>query len=122
MEIEGIREKFQTDIPQIRQEPAPKAKTHSDSAVSHEMLEQEIRRCIKGNEETVAALTEKLNQFIETMQYSLQFIPEKDGKQIIIKVYDGQGKLIRRIPPESMSMLADHLGESIGLMLNRILE
>ncbi len=119
MEISGIAEKIN---PEISLQAAQKAANYSRSAESQEVLTREIRKYIKGNRETVEALTEKLNQFIETKRYSLQFIPAKDGKEIVIKVYDNQGKLIRRIPPEAMSALEEHMGESIGLMLNRILE
>ncbi len=119
MEITGIAEKMN---PEILLQGMQKAANYSASAETQEVLTREIRKYIEGNREAVEALTEKLNQFIETMRYSLQFIPDKNGKEIVIKVYDSQGKLIRRIPPEAMSALEEHMGESIGLMLNQILE
>ncbi len=116
----GIAAVLERISPEIPPEVLPKAGNPPKPVQDQETLAQEIRKYFKGSEERIEALTEELNRFIETMRYTLQFIPEKDGRQIVIKVYDSQGKLIRRIPPEGLSAVAEHIGESIGLILNNI--
>jgi len=51
-----------------------------------------------------------------------QFVPDMESGQVIIKVLDVDGKIIRRIPPEFMVKLADKIGESTGLVVNETLE
>jgi uncharacterized FlaG/YvyC family protein len=70
------------------------------------------------NEEAIKALTESLNHFMKSLRFNLQFIPDREAGGVIIKVYDGDGNLIRRIPPEVMGLLSSEFGANIGLLLN----
>ena len=74
------------------------------------------------NEENIRALAEKMNQSLQDMRYSLQFVPDVENGQVVIKVLDGEGKVIRRIPPELMAELSAKVGESTGLVVNETLE
>ena len=73
-------------------------------------------------EEDIHALAEKMNKSLQDMRYSLQFVPDMESGQVVIKVLDGEGKVIRRIPPEFMAELAAKVGESTGLVVNETLE
>jgi uncharacterized FlaG/YvyC family protein len=73
-------------------------------------------------EEEVRALAEKMNKSLEDMRYSLRFVPDMDSGQVVIKVLDVEGKVIRQIPPELMVGLADKVGEGTGLVVNETLE
>ena len=77
---------------------------------------------VQAKEEATKALAENLNTFMRNMRYSIQFITEKQNGQVIIKVLDGEGNLIRRIPPEAMTALSNRIGDSIGMVVNETLE
>jgi uncharacterized FlaG/YvyC family protein len=59
---------------------------------------------------------------MKNMRYSIQFVMDKENGQVIIKVLDGEGNLIRRIPPEAMNALSSRIGDSIGMVVNQTLE
>ncbi len=120
MDILAINEKMNPELPQ---------ETFKNTCENAEVPPQKwadaqrvVKDILNGNEEATRALTEHINEFLQTMNYSLKFIPEKDGKEIVIKVLDGQGNLVRRIPPDAMTALSEHLSEDIGLIINKILE
>ena len=76
----------------------------------------------KGNEDAIKQLAENLNRFMQDMNYSIQFVPDKESGAVIIKVVDGKGKVIRQIPPDAFAGLSSNMGEGIGLILNKMLE
>jgi len=74
----------------------------------------------EGNEESLQAIAERINQSLKSMGYSLQFIPNKESGVVVIKVLDEKGKVIRQIPPEAMIGLFSEIGDK-GLILNKML-
>ena len=52
------------------------------------------------------------------MSYSIQFVVDREGGGIVIKVLDSEGKLIRQIPPEVMNAVSSAIGMDLGLLLN----
>ena len=74
------------------------------------------------SEETVQALTENINSFMKNMRYSIQFMLDKDHGRVVIKVVDGEGKLVRQIPPEAVVALSNRIGDSIGMVVNETVE
>lgn len=70
------------------------------------------------HERAIQALTQRLNHFMESSHFNLQFIPDRKAGGVVIKVYDGNGNLIRRIPPEVMDLLSSEFGDHIGILLN----
>ncbi len=66
----------------------------------------------------VEELTENLNRFIQSINYNLQFIPDRESGIVIIKVLDKEGNLIRQIPPEAFLALSSKIGEHIGVLIN----
>lgn len=70
------------------------------------------------HERTIQALTERLNHFMRSSRFDLQFIPDPEAGGVVIKVYDGNGNLIRRIPPEVMDLISSEFGDHIGMLLN----
>ncbi|HSR12094.1 MAG TPA: flagellar protein FlaG [Thermodesulfobacteriota bacterium] len=75
----------------------------------------------ESDEENLKAVVEGINNFLRDMQYSLQFVVDRKMKQVVVKVLDGDGKLVRQIPPEEMVSLSQCLGGSNGMILNEIL-
>ncbi len=69
-------------------------------------------------EEAIQQLAENLNQIMKSINYNLQFIPDREAGVVIIKVLDGNGKVIRQIPPEAILSLSSRIGESIGIFIN----
>jgi len=74
------------------------------------------------SEEEIRALAERMNKSLQDMRYSLQFVPDLESGEVVIKVLDGEGKVIRRIPPEFMAELSAKVGDSTGLVVNETLE
>lgn len=95
----------------IREQPC--SSPHSNQIASEMHQSSSI-----SNEEAIKALTERLNHFMKSLRFNLQFIPDRESGEVVIKVYDGDGNLIRRIPPEVMGLLSSEFGSDIGLLLN----
>lgn len=70
------------------------------------------------DEETIHELADRINEFMRSMNYSLQFVPDRESGMVIIKVLDGKGKVVRQIPPEELASISSMLGERIGMLLN----
>jgi uncharacterized FlaG/YvyC family protein len=123
MEILGIRENLQRDPPPAA---VPKALDKLEPAKEGEKPVSpppELPKVnVQANEETAKALAEHINTFMRSMRYSLQFEMDKENGRVIIKVMDGEGNLIRRIPPEAMTALSSRIGDSIGMVVNQTLE
>lgn len=68
--------------------------------------------------ENIKNLAENLNKFMQSINYNLQFIPDREEGTIIIKVFDKEGHLIRQIPPEAFLTLSSRIGEHIGVLIN----
>ena len=64
------------------------------------------------------SLTEALTRVIQTMRYNIQFVVDREAGGVVIKVLDGEGKLIRRIPPEVMAAVSLQIGMDAGLLVN----
>ncbi len=79
---------------------------------------ESIKKVTVEQEEAIQQLAENLNQFMKSIDYNLQFIPDRQAGIVIIKVLDGEGKVIRQIPPEAIQSLSSKIGESIGILLN----
>ena len=68
------------------------------------------------------AVTTEINKFMAEMHYSLQFMVDNKDGQVLIKVLDGDGKLIRQIPPEELVAIAENMGQSAGQVLSKTLK
>jgi len=116
MDIPGIKE------PQVRPttpEPSPKGMKKPAQAKEGESFPKEsVKKVTVEQEEAIQQLAENLNQFMKSIDYNLQFIPDRQAGIVIIKVLDGEGKVIRQIPPEAIQSLSSKIGESIGILLN----
>ncbi len=123
METLGIRENLQRDpppaaVPKVLDKPEPAKEGEKPVSPTPEIPKVNVQ----ANEETAKALAEHINTFMQNMSYSLQFVMDKQNGQVIIKVLDGEGNLVRRIPPEAMTALSHSIGDSIGMVVNQTLE
>ncbi len=115
MEIMEIKENIARSL---NPEPFPKPVHRELKLALPEAPEEPVRRI----EEDIHALAEKMNQSLQDMRYSLQFVPDMESGQVVIKVLDGEGEVIRRIPPEFMAQLAAKVGDNTGSVVNERLE
>ena len=117
MEVMGIKESVGQSLVQ---DPVDKPVKKSDQAEKRTdaATTGDLKNVVDGDEETVKKLSDEINQFMKEMDFSLQFIPNKESGTIIIKVLDYQGNVIRQIPPEAMTALSSKFGDDIGLLLN----
>ena len=122
MEILGVKENLYREAPQIsvqKQADKPEPPKEPEKPAPP----PEVPKVNPApSEETIKALTENLNSFMRSMSYSLQFVLDKENGQVVIKVLDGEGKVIRRIPPEAMTSLSSSMGSSVGMVVNETLE
>ncbi len=115
MEVTEIKAKMASSIvPDTTQEAPKKAK----KANTEKPEARPADRIPEAKEVAIRKLTEHINQMMKEMDFSLQFIPGGEGEQVVIKVLDGDGKVIRQIPPEELDTLSSNIGEQIGLLLN----
>lgn len=77
-----------------------------------------IKEITMEQEEAARKIAESLTEFVKSIGYSLQFIPDREAGLVVIKVLDGEGNLVRQIPPEAIRFLSSKIGESIGILLN----
>ncbi len=77
-----------------------------------------VRKVANGNEDAIRRVAENINRFMEDMDFSLRFIPDKEAGIVITKVLDSNGGVIRTIPPEGMAALSSRIGSSIGMLVN----
>lgn len=122
MEISGVKENIVRETPLVPEKrPAEKPvppKREEPVPAPKEVPKVDLAK----NEKAVEALTEHLNTLMKSMSYSLQFTVDRERGQVVVKVLDGEGKMIRRIPPEGMGDLAGICSGKTGIMVNEILK
>lgn len=106
-----VRSILQELSPRFSKKPAePKeTKPAAASSVKEVTMEQEM---------AARKLAESLNEFVRSIGYSLQFIPDREAGLVVIKVLDGEGNVVRQIPPEALQSLSSAIGENIGVLIN----
>ncbi|HEC98956.1 MAG TPA: flagellar protein FlaG [Proteobacteria bacterium] len=105
---------FNAEETKTKQTPArPEPKKDTEPAQS-----EFVRKVANGNEEAIRKVAENINRFMEDMDFSLRFIPDKEAGIVIIKVLDSDGNTIRTIPPKEMAALSSRIGSSIGMLVN----
>ena len=128
METLRIRENLQRDpppaaVPKVLDKLEPAKEGEKPAPPPPEIPKVKVQtNKVQTNEEAARALTENINTFMQSMRYSLQFVVDKQNGQVVIKVLDGEGNLVRRIPPEAMTELSHNIGDSIGMVVNQTLE
>ncbi len=95
----------------------PVEKTSQTKRGEH-LTTESIREISIAYEKSIEHLVENLNQIMEQIDYHLKFIPDREAGMVIIKVLDGNGKVIRQIPPEAILSISSRIGESIGILIN----
>ena len=83
--------------------------------------DEPIKEILGKQKVNIQELVESLNKFIQEIDYNLQFIPDQKSGNVIIKVFDKEGNLIRQIPPEAFLSLSSKIGEHIGILINSML-
>ena len=120
MEILRIKENIgRALLQQSTQKPLKKPEQVKGDAPG---LPDSSKRISKGNEEAIKDLTENINQFMKTMNYSLKFVPDHEAGTVVIKVLDGKGKVVRQIPPESLVEFSSKIESRSGLIINETFE
>ena len=119
MEVLGIKDHIAHLLIGEATQP-PEQKREKGESVEQKPPSEEMKIVLEGNEESLKAVAERINQSLKSMGYSLQFVPNKESGVVVIKVLDGKGRVIRQIPPEAMVGLFPEIGNK-GLILNKML-
>lgn len=116
MEISGVKEIQFRSVDQGSSEKNSKKPSQTGET---ETPSREIAPKVADQQKvSLERLTESLNQFMKEIAYNLQFIPDREAGVVVIKVIDGEGKVIRQIPPEAILSLSSNIGETIGVLVN----
>lgn len=123
MEIINIKENaispsLQGLTPGSVKKPGPRDEQAGRSEAATELL-KDVSKGDKGDSEAIKAIVENVNRIIEAMRYNIQFVVDHESGGVTIKVVDGEGKLIRQIPPEGLAALSSDMRAGLGLLLNR---
>jgi flagellar protein FlaG len=123
MEITNIKENMispslQGLSPGSVKKPGQRDEQAGRSEAATELL-KDVSKGDKGDPEAIKAIVENVNRVIEAMRYNIQFVVDQESGGVIIKVVDGEGKLIRQIPPEGLAALSSDTLAGLGLLLNR---
>lgn len=105
--------------PEAIQIPNKKVEITHPLANSNEHIAKFLEVFSQENQKAIKNLFDHINEFTKDNRISLKFIPEKESGMVIIKVYDGQGKLIRQIPPEEIIALSAEFAKKKGFLLNK---
>jgi flagellar protein FlaG len=120
MEIIKIKESaISPSVQGLLPEPVKKPGQRDEQA-GKSLAATELREKVsEGDAEAIKGLLESVNRVIEAMRYNIQFIVDQESGGVIIKVVDGEGNLIRQIPPDGLSALLSDTNGALGLLLNR---
>ena len=123
MEIINIKENaispsLQGLTPGSVKKPGPRDEQAGRSEAATELL-KDVSKGDKGDSEAIKAIVENVNRIIEAMRYNIQFVVDHESGGVTIKVVDGEGNLIRQIPPEGLAALSSDMRAGLGLLLNR---
>ena len=123
MEIINIKESaispsLQGLTPGPVKEPGRRDEQAGRSEAATELL-KDVSEGDKGDSEAIKAIVESVNRVIEAMRYNIQFVVDHESGGVTIKVVDGEGNLIRQIPPEGLTALLSDTTGALGLLLNR---
>ena len=127
MEITDIREilgspsaQGTVSIPPKKLKP-PNENEQPERAKGDSETSELIKRIARGEPEALKGLTENLNRIMKSMRYNLEFVVDQEAGSVIIKVLDGEGNLIRQIPPEVMAGYSSKADVDLGFLLNSVL-
>lgn len=69
----------------------------------------------------VARSVEQVNKAVEAFNIQLRFELNVENEELYVYVIDSEGKVIRRIPPESILEVASRMQEMVGLILDALI-
>jgi len=120
MKIEEISKNIVTppSAPDAINISAKKVEILNSTMNSYENKDVSLEAISEEDQAAIRKLAEHINRFAKENQISLQFIPDKESGMVIIKVYDGQGKFIRQIPPEALMSISAKIGKKNGILFN----
>ncbi|WPL18574.1 flagellar protein FlaG [Thiorhodovibrio winogradskyi] len=66
--------------------------------------------------EELEGAVQQINKFVESMQRSLEFALDEEGEQMVVKIKDADGEVVKQLPPESVLELRRRLTEVEGMI------
>jgi len=94
--------------------PAKERSSRDDEGMS-----ELVRRISSGDKDALKGLAESFNKLASGLRFDLRFVVDRQSGGVVVEVLDGDGNLIRRIPPENVASFSSGAGMDIGLLLNK---
>ncbi|MBE3580495.1 MAG: flagellar protein FlaG [Thermoanaerobacteraceae bacterium] len=120
MRVEGVD---QVIIGQVQGQTSNRqVQTAKGIRVSTERKEQEERGNLESYPyERVAQAVDQVNKTVDAFNIKLRFeLNEEDG-ELYVYVIDGDGKVIRRIPPQNILEVAFRMQQVVGLIIDALI-
>lgn len=73
---------------------------------------------VKPSSQQVIKAVEQINNFLTLMNTHLQFKIHDETKQLMVKVVNEEGEVIREIPPEKIMEMLAKMRESLGMIMD----
>jgi uncharacterized FlaG/YvyC family protein len=67
-------------------------------------------------QEFTEQLAQVVNETLQAMEFSLKFVVDTKDQNLMIRVLDSEGKVIREIPPEEIQRIHKRLAEMAGVL------
>lgn len=116
MDVKEIQDEIRTTY--LREQPARRALANPSTAPREAAPKGNGTTSTVLDEKTVREMADRINEFMRSMNYSLQFVPDRESGMVIIKILDAKGKVVRQIPPEELASISSMLDDNIGMILN----
>jgi uncharacterized FlaG/YvyC family protein len=117
-----------TAAPELRPPPLPDESRHFATKTAGEgppekdiPLTQWVSPSQERNDirEFTKHLAEIVNEAMQDMKFSLQFVVDNKTEEITVKVLDGKGQLVRQIPSDEIQQMRKRLAEMAGLLFDK---
>ena len=79
---------------------------------------QRVRPADKGGDvqDSSEELARAVNEALQSMKFSLQFVVDAD--RLSVRVLDGEGEVVREIPPEEIRNMQQRLHDMVGVLFD----
>jgi uncharacterized FlaG/YvyC family protein len=87
-----------------------------------QIVEKDKSLNVLKNEKLIEKISQRIKEVLKQMDYSIQFLFDKQSKMTIIKILNSEGKVVREIPPSEIRRISSDIERLGGLIFDEIVE